>query len=299
MKERFEGPDNTLLVEAMQRQKSLIDARELVEGLIAVGTILEIEVGKALVTQDAQDTDLFFILAGRFDIQLKGNANKGTRGPGDLVGDFVAAQPMSRRSATLVALEPNAVMRVSLDDYRRITGTHAGFWRAMAEQSVARLNERNASFPACNDIPRVLVFSSSEAREVMGEVLINLSSDEIIVETWDKIFAISSYPVPDLLAALDRADFAIAVASADDVVISRKKSKTAPRDNVTFEFGLAVGRLGLDRAFLMSESGVKLPSDVFGLNYVGYKGGSLMQSQVAAGCTKIAKRIKKDGVLMR
>jgi len=302
MKERFEGPGSkSLLVDTMRRQKTLLNARELVDAFIAAGTVEEIDKGKPLVTEGAEDTDVYFILAGRFDIQLKGNANKGSRGEGDLVGDFVASRPTIHRSATLIALEPNAVLKVGLEDFRRIADDHAGFWKAMNEQSVTRLVERNASFKPCNDIPRVLIFSSSEAREVMGEVLINLSSDDIIVESWDKIFAISSYPVPDLLNALDGVDFAIAIASADDVVISRRKSKTAPRDNVTFEFGLAIGRLGLDRAFLMSETGrnLKLPSDVFGLNYVAFKGGAHLQSQVAAACTKIAKRIKKDGVLTR
>jgi predicted nucleotide-binding protein len=298
LKERFAG---RLLEEAMVKQKSLVSARDLVAPLIAAGTVEEVAVGEALVTEGAEDTDVFFILAGKFEIQLKGNRNKGFRGEGDLVGDFVASRPTISRSASLIATEPNAVLKVSLDDLRRITDDNAGFWKAMNEQSVTRLVERNASFKACNDAPRILIFSSSEAREAMGEVVIQMATQEIIVETWDNIFSISQYPVPDLLKALDRSDFAIAIASADDVVISRKRSKTAPRDNVTFEFGLAIGRLGLERSFLLCESGrsMKLPSDLFGLNYVPYKGGSLLQSQIQAACEKIARRVRKDGVLMR
>jgi CRP/FNR family transcriptional regulator, cyclic AMP receptor protein len=298
LKERFAGQ---LLQEAMEKQKSLVSARDLIGPLIAAGTVQEVAIGEALVTEGAEDTDVFFILAGKFEIQLKGNRNKGYRGEGDLVGDFVASRPTILRSATLIAAEANAVLQVSLDDLRRITESNAGFWKAMNEQSVARLVERNAALKACNDAPRILIFSSSEAREVMGEVVIQMATQEIIVETWDHIFSISQYPVPDLLAALDRSDFAIAIASPDDVVISRKKSKSAPRDNVTFEFGLAIGRLGLERAFLLCESGrnLKLPSDLFGLNYVSYKGAALLQSQIQAACERIARRVRKDGVLMR
>lgn len=303
MKERFEGNENRpFLTDAMRRQKVLIEARDLIDAFIDIGTVEEIEIDKALVTEGADDTDLYFILAGRFEIRLKGNSNKGIRAEGDLVGDFVGTKPSRRRTATLIAMEPNAVLRVSLKDFHAITSNHAEFWKAMTVETNARLIERNEAFAACNDIPRVLIFSSSEARTALGEIVINLATgDEVIVEPWDQVFAVSSYPVPDLIEALDRADFAVAIASADDVVISRKETKAAPRDNISFEFGLAIGTLGLDRVFLVAEDrkDLKLPSDTFGLNRIPYKDGPALQSTLAAACVKISKRIDRDGVRMR
>ncbi len=49
------------------------------------------------------------------------------------------------------------------------------------------------------------------------------------------VFKISNYPLESLEAELDLADFAIAVASADDKTVSCGRRYSTPRDNVTFE----------------------------------------------------------------
>lgn len=47
----------------------------------------------------------------------------------------------------------------------------------------------------------------------------------------------------------------------------------APRDNVIFELGLFMGRLGKARAILMEQRGkdVKLPSDLTGITTIPYQ----------------------------
>jgi predicted nucleotide-binding protein len=43
---------------------------------------------------------------------------------------------------------------------------------------------------------------------------------------------------------VDASDFAIAIAQPDDVTKTRGKRKNTPRDNVIFELGFFMGRLG-------------------------------------------------------
>jgi hypothetical protein len=55
------------------------------------------------------------------------------------------------------------------------------------------------------------------------------------------------------------------VATGDDKSRSRGKWEMSPRDNVVFELGLFMGRLGRDRTFYVFEKGIKLPSDLLGV----------------------------------
>src|SRR5688572_8533684 len=59
-------------------------------------------------------------------------------------------------------------------------------------------------------------------------------------------------------------DFAILLATEDDVQLKRDKLELIARDNVIFEFGLYIGRLGRNRCFFFKEKGLDLPSDLFG-----------------------------------
>ena len=73
--------------------------------------------------------------------------------------------------------------------------------------------------------------------------------DPYTVTVWtDGVFVASRYPVESLEKELDESDFGIAIASPDDTVESRGKSVATARDNVVFEIGLFIGRLGRTRS---------------------------------------------------
>ena len=55
------------------------------------------------------------------------------------------------------------------------------------------------------------------------------------------------------------------MATKDDFSTVRDKGFETPRDNVVFEFGLFIGRLGSSRAFVVQENGAKLPTDMVGI----------------------------------
>lgn len=65
--------------------------------------------------------------------------------------------------------------------------------------------------------------------------------------------------------------FAVAIFSADDFGYSKEQpDKISPRarQNVVFEFGYFVGKLGRGRAFALTQDGVELPSDYDGVIYI-------------------------------
>ena len=111
----------------------------------------------------------------------------------------------------------------------------------------------------------------------------------------DGVFPPSAYPLDSLDAALGRSDFAIVIAAGDDVITSRKKRHRAPRDNVTFELGLAIGRLSRKRTLLLEPrtAPVKLASDLLGLTTIPYSWDSAADpiAQMAVATSIIRKTV--------
>jgi predicted nucleotide-binding protein with TIR-like domain len=115
---------------------------------------------------------------------------------------------------------------------------------------------------------------------------------------WTKTFDLGITTIEGLEKSVRDSDFAIMVLTPDDLTISRKKSKPAPRDNVVFELGLFMGTLGRDRCFIVSEERddkpeLKLPSDLLGITTARFtrpsKGG--LGSVLEEPCEKIGRSI--------
>jgi predicted nucleotide-binding protein len=112
--------------------------------------------------------------------------------------------------------------------------------------------------------PRLFIGSSKEGQPIAEQVEKELSSIADC-KIWCKQFEMGNSAYEDLVNKLSLYDYGVLIATSDDITYSRKTEKTSPRDNVIFEFGLFAGRLGRQRAFLMAESGVKIPSDLNGI----------------------------------
>jgi hypothetical protein len=94
------------------------------------------------------------------------------------------------------------------------------------------------------------------------------------VTRWDQnVFAPSGFPLDSLLEVAARVDFAVLIASPDDVVVSRGSEAPSVRDNILLEFGLFVGALGRERTYLLAtgDANLKLPTDVLGLTRLPYR----------------------------
>jgi Predicted nucleotide-binding protein containing TIR-like domain len=122
--------------------------------------------------------------------------------------------------------------------------------------------------------PRIFIGSSSEGLAVAYALQSNLENDgEVTVWTQD-VFRPSEFILESLLRQLDAAEIGVFVFSPDDTVVIRNVEQPAVRDNVIFEVGLYVGRLGRDRCFMVAPRGgnPRLPSDVLGVTIVNYDG---------------------------
>jgi predicted nucleotide-binding protein len=101
------------------------------------------------------------------------------------------------------------------------------------------------------------------------------------------------------LDAAGRVDFAILVVTARDTLSTRSKVLQVGRDNVLFEFGLFLGALGSERAFLLVDraSPAVLPTDLGGITPLDFDSRKTnSQSAVGAACTTIQSRMAVLGL---
>jgi hypothetical protein len=144
---------------------------------------------------------------------------------------------------------------------------------------------------------RIFVGSSREAIDTCRAVQAELG-DEFDVKGWDQdVFALSRPALQSLLEVLDASDAGIFVLRADDLVTKREDTRPGVRDNVLFELGMFLGRLGPDRTFMLTENGadVRLPSDLFGLTtaeYDGRGGDARRRAAVGPACTQIRNHLR-------
>lgn len=112
---------------------------------------------------------------------------------------------------------------------------------------------------------RIFIGSSKEGLEIAEYVKLQLGTKYECYLWTDDIFKFNESFLYTLLKEASLFDFGILVATKDDLSTIRDKSFDTPRDNVIFEFGLFLGRLGPSRAFVIQESGAKLPTDLLGI----------------------------------
>ncbi|MFC0340547.1 TIR domain-containing protein [Paracoccus niistensis] len=300
MIERFQGEKGRrLLVEALATQKMLQGSAGLAEETAERGELRELQLNDVLIEQGADTNDVFLIISGTCDVIVNGRLIA-KRGPGDHVGEMAAVQPIQPRSATVQAAEKVVVLRLSEEVFSDIANRHSSIYRAIAQELSRRLLQRNKAIGAYREQIRVFIISSVEALPIARIIEDAFEHDPFAVQLWTHgCFKVANYTLQDLEAAVDNSDFAVAIAHADDVTESREEKWPAPRDNVIFELGLFMGRLGRSRAILMEPRGVdvKLPSDLAGVTTIPYrfaKGGE-NHRLMSPACNKLREHMLRLG----
>ncbi|ASW08117.1 TIR domain-containing protein [Rhizobium sp. 11515TR] len=300
MIERFQGDVGRVLrVEALLSQWIVAGDRALAEELADVVELLEFETGQAMIEQNGEDNDIFFIISGSFGIHINGR-RVGGRGRGEQLGEMAAIEPTQRRSATVVAEESSLVARLSEQHFSTLAKRYSDMYRQIARSLSRRLLERNKHVGVYREKARVFIISSAEALPVARLVRNAFEHDPFLTTIWtDGVFRVANYTLQDLEAEVDDSDFAVAIAHADDLTESRGKDWPSPRDNVVFELGLFMGKLGRQRAILMEprEEKVKLPSDLSGITTIPYRfeSGRDAASFIAPACDKLRQHILSLG----
>jgi Predicted nucleotide-binding protein containing TIR-like domain len=117
---------------------------------------------------------------------------------------------------------------------------------------------------------RIFIGSSSEELKLAEFAKQVLEKDfEVVIwndTIWDSsIFKINQNFLNDLLKASLQFDFGILLGTGDDKVEYRGKEMLAPRDNILFELGLFMGRLGISKCAFVVEKELKLLTDISGI----------------------------------
>lgn len=126
---------------------------------------------------------------------------------------------------------------------------------------------------------KIFIGSSSKELAIAEEVKKILEADFDVTiwnekGPWEKsTFRINHNYLADLLEASLKCDFGILIGTSDDVVKFRKKKNMQPRDNILFELGLFIGRLGINNCAFLIEKDIKIPSDLEGITMPIFKKG--------------------------
>lgn len=300
MIDRFTGESGQRLrIEAFSSQKVVVGNRALAEELARHAEIIAVPAGTVLIEQQGADNDIYFIFAGSFEVIVNGRAIA-RRGPNDHVGEMAVIQPAQKRSATLIAAEDAIVAKVSESDFTDIATRYTEMYRFIAQELSRRLLQRNALVNAYRDRIRVFIVSSAESLPIARTIQNAFAHDPFVTVVWtDGVFRVANYTLESLEEQIDNSDFAIAIAHADDLTESRGKDWPSPRDNVIFELGLFMGRLGRARAILMEprEEKLKLPSDLAGLTTISYRfeKGVDAAALLAPACNALREHINALG----
>ncbi|WP_322403031.1 TIR domain-containing protein [Massilia luteola] len=274
MLERFSGDSGRRLrIEALKAQKLVAGDNQLAERLADIVELIAVPPGTSIIKQDDQTNDVFFILVGRFSVCVNGR-EVANRTAGDHVGEMGAIEPSQRRAATISATHDSLVARISEAEFDALGQVHPVMYKTVAKELARRLLQRNNLVKATHEKIRVFIICSAEALPVARLIHNGLQYDKFDVILWSEgVFKVTNYTLQTLEDEVDQSDFAIAVAHGDDITEVRGTEWPTPRDNVIFELGLFMGRLGRKRAILMEprDEKVKLPSDMAGVTTIAYR----------------------------
>lgn len=285
VKSRFEGEEGRRrALDVLLDNPAVRGHRSLAEALLAVADTREHAAGDVLVTQDGPGTELAFLLAGEVEVRVNRRLVAIRSAPAH-VGEMAAIDPKADRSATVLARKTTVAAWIAEPQLTRIATEFPELWRGFARVLADRLRERRAFHRAPNERPRAFIGSSVEGLQAARALRVEMDHDPIDLHAWpERTFRPSHYTLPDLLSEVDACDFAIFCLTGDDEVTSRGGTASVPRDNVLFEIGLFVGRLGHERVLLLRPRGValKLPSDLDGLGAIEFVAGERPDLAVAA-----------------
>lgn len=296
MLDRFVGQDGArALLDSLSASKIARGKEDVAEAILAEGELVGFEAGATLMEQGGDDNNVFILIAGACSIIVNGRfvAN---RGPGDHVGEMAAIEPAQQRSATVIAADEVVAVRLPEPAFNAVAQANPSVYRNIARELSRRLLQRNALVGQYREKVRLFIISSVEQLPIAREIQNAFEHDPFNVVIWtDGVFKVANYTLQSLEDEVDQADFAIAIAHADDITTFRGEAWPTPRDNVIFELGLFMGRLGRARAILMEprEETVKLPSDLAGVTTIPYRfeKGANAASSLGPACNRLRDHI--------
>jgi Flp pilus assembly protein TadD len=152
--------------------------------------------------------------------------------------------------------------------------------------------------------PRIFIGSSAESLDVAYAAQGALEHD-VEATVWPQgVFRLSRSTLENLTNIVEEMDFGLFVFAPDDVTQIRGETENTVRDNVVFELGLFVGRLGRFRTFILVPRGVELhlPSDLIGVTPATYdpqRQDNNLEAAIGPAAHQIRMEVRKLGPLPR
>jgi len=288
----------SLLIEELRKQKIVTGIAGAAEALADAGVLEAVAKDRTLIEQNATDNEIFLVVAGSFRVLVNGR-QVARRFNGDSIGEMATVSPIQKRSATVICDEDAVVLKVDEQKFSEIAMQFPDMWRRIAQEVARRLEQRNLLIRQPNEKIRVFVISSAEALPIARAIENAFAHDPFATIVWaNGVFRVTNYTLESLERELDRSDFAVAIAHPDDRTEVRDEDWPTPRDNVVFELGFFMGRLGRSRAILMEPrtTRVKLPSDLAGITTIRYRfDPSEPASSMSPSCNELRDHIMRLG----
>ena len=134
--------DKDRIVRALCQNAMVGDDKRLANRLLREGNLKPIAANTDLITQGANDDEVYFIIIGKFDIIIDG-LKRDVRRSGQSVGEL-AAHTTEPRTATVRAIDDSAVLAFPGEAFRKLIDTKPEMQKGLAQITTAMLQERLA-----------------------------------------------------------------------------------------------------------------------------------------------------------
>ena len=143
-----------------------------------------------------------------------------------------------------------------------------------------------------DDRKSIFIGSSSEGLPVAKAVKSNFDHTADVDIWTENIFSLNKSTLDSLINRAAFYDYAIFILTPDDEATIRRKKQKIARDNVIFEFGLFLGSIGTNRAFVIKEKSVYTFSDFQGITMPTYTTRDNLVAAVGDACSQIERQIE-------
>jgi hypothetical protein len=144
----------------------------------------------------------------------------------------------------------------------------------------------------------LFVGSSTEGLDIAHAIQDQLMHDANVTLWSDSVFDLGKATLEALLDLTQQFDFAMLILTSDDRATIRGAESAVPRDNVVFELGLFMGRLGRERTFVACDRNLSVWNDLAGITLAQFDAsrpdGNVMAA-LGPACNQIRRTIRRLG----
>jgi CRP/FNR family cyclic AMP-dependent transcriptional regulator len=256
-------------LETAIREQKLVDGdRKLARQLLKIGTQIEIANREVVYREGSTTQGIFLILLGTIQLTQNGNVLRILH-EGEDLGTLPLLFSDPRYTVTATAMTDALLFHLPERRFTQVSQKFPALWKNAAKIQGERLRHQNRLFLPKNNPVKIFIGSSLEGLSRAQRLATCLAKDRETVQVilWNKVFGNNQYPLEVFANKLNEWDFAAVIWTADDLTKSRLRTSPSPRDNLVFEAGLSIGRLGRERTFILipgrtAGSGLKVPSDL-------------------------------------